>query len=69
VRLRPLVLPSHFTLAWIYLATSALKSRGLMTQRHRLTIKIFGLLGAVAEGPIAIGALLLIVLLLTAWWR
>jgi hypothetical protein len=37
----------------------------------RLVIRIFGLLGAVAEGPIAIGALVLIVLLLTQplWWR
>ena len=38
-------------------------------KRDRLAVRIFGLLGAVAEGPIAIGALVLIVLLLTqALW-
>jgi hypothetical protein len=37
----------------------------------RLAVRIFGLLGAVAEGPIAIGALVLIVflLILPVWWR
>ena len=32
-------------------------------KRDRLAVRIFGLLGAVAEGPIAIGALVLIVVL------
>jgi hypothetical protein len=37
----------------------------------RLAVRIFGLLGAVAEGPIAIAAVVLIVLLLTQplWCR
>jgi hypothetical protein len=37
----------------------------------RLAVRVFGLLGAVAEGQFAIGALVLIVFLLTlpAWWR
>jgi hypothetical protein len=35
-----------------------------------LAIRIFGLIGAVAHGPIAIGALVVIVFLLTLpWWR
>jgi hypothetical protein len=40
-------------------------------KRDQLTIRIFGLLGAVAEGPLAISALVVIVLLLTQslWWR
>jgi hypothetical protein len=40
-------------------------------KRDQLSVRIFGLLGAVADGPIAIGALVLIVLLLTlpVWWR
>jgi hypothetical protein len=33
--------------------------------RDRLAVRMFGLLAAVAEGPIAIGALVLIVLLVT----
>ena len=33
--------------------------------RNRLAVRIFGLLGAVADGPIAIAALVLIVLLIT----
>jgi hypothetical protein len=38
-------------------------------ERDRLAVRIFGLLGAVAEGPIAIGALVLIILLMTqALW-
>ena len=38
-------------------------------RRDRLALRVFGLLGAVAEGPVAIGALVLIVLLLThRWW-
>jgi hypothetical protein len=39
-------------------------------KRDQLTVRIFGLLGAVAEGPLAIGALVFIVLLLTQplWW-
>jgi hypothetical protein len=36
---------------------------------ERLTVQILGLLAAVAEGPIATGALVVIVLLLTQpWW-
>jgi hypothetical protein len=35
------------------------------SKRDRLAVRIVGLLGAVAEGPIAIGALVLIVLLVT----
>jgi len=31
-------------------------------KRDRLAVRIFGVLGAVAEGPVAIGALVLIVL-------
>jgi hypothetical protein len=40
-------------------------------KNDRLAVKIFGLLGAVAEGPIAIGALVLIVLYVTevVWGR
>jgi hypothetical protein len=38
-------------------------------KRDRLSVRIFGILGAVAEGPIAICALVLIVLLITqALW-
>jgi hypothetical protein len=37
----------------------------------RLTIEIFGVLHGVAEGPLAIGALVLLALVLTRrlWWR
>ena len=35
-------------------------------KRNRLVVRVFGLIGAVAEGPAAISALVLIVLLLTA---
>jgi len=40
-------------------------------KRDRIAVRIFGLLCAVAEGPMAICALVLIVLLLTQplWWR
>ena len=39
-------------------------------KRDRLAVRIFGLLSAAAEGPLAIGALVLIVLVLTvALWR
>jgi len=37
----------------------------MLRKRDRLTVRIFGLLAAVAEGPIAICALVLIVLLMT----
>jgi hypothetical protein len=38
-------------------------------KRDRLAVRIFGLLGAVAEGPIAIFGLVVIVLLITqALW-
>jgi hypothetical protein len=40
-------------------------------KRDRLTVGIFGLLSAVAEGPITIAALVFIVVLLTRtslWW-
>jgi hypothetical protein len=41
----------------------------MLDRRDRLVVRIFGLLGAVAEGPIAIGALVVIVLLITqALW-
>jgi len=36
---------------------------------NRLAVRVFGLLGAVAEGPIAIGALVLIVLFVVIWGR
>jgi len=36
------------------------------TPRHRLDVRIFGLLGAAAEGPIAIAALVIIVILVVA---
>jgi hypothetical protein len=35
-------------------------------EHNRLALRVFGLFGAVAEGPLAIGALVLIVLLVTA---
>jgi hypothetical protein len=40
-------------------------------KRNRLAVQIFGLLGAVADGPVAIAGLVLIVLILTQpfWWR
>jgi hypothetical protein len=43
----------------------------MLDKRNRLAVRIFGLLGADAEGPGAIGALVLIVILLTVplWWR
>jgi hypothetical protein len=42
----------------------ASKKLPVMSGKHpRLTVQIFGLLAAVAEGPIAIGALVLIVFL------
>jgi hypothetical protein len=34
-------------------------------EHNRLALRVFGLFGAVAEGPLAIGALVLIVLLVT----
>jgi hypothetical protein len=34
----------------------------MSAKRNRLAVRIFGVLGAVAEGPIAIAALVLIVL-------
>jgi hypothetical protein len=41
------------------------------SKRDRLSVRIFGLLGAVAEGPLAIGALVLIVIFVThaVWGR
>jgi hypothetical protein len=45
----------------------ASKKLPVMSGKHpQLTVRIFGLLDAVAEGPIAIGALVLIVLIMTA---
>jgi hypothetical protein len=41
----------------------------MSNRRDRLVLLIFGLLGAIAEGPLAIGALVLIVLLITHGWR
>jgi hypothetical protein len=41
-------------------------------KQDRLAVQIFGLLGADAEGPKAIGALVLIVIILLTvplWWR
>lgn len=39
------------------------------SKRDRLVVRIFGFLGADAEGPLAIGALVLIVVLLTrSFW-
>ena len=38
-------------------------------KRDRLSVRIFGILGAVAEGPVAICALVLIVLVITLWVR
>lgn len=40
-------------------------------KRDRLAVRIFGLLGAVAEGPVAIAALVLIVVLVVhaVWGR
>jgi hypothetical protein len=46
-------------------------SRNLAEAMPMLELHILGLLGANAEGPTAIGALVLIVVLLVlpAWWR
>jgi hypothetical protein len=43
----------------------------MFDKRDRLAVRIFGLLGAVAEGPLAIVALVLIVVLVThtVWGR
>ncbi len=43
----------------------------MFDKRDRLAVRIFGLLGAVAEGPVAIVALVLIVVLVThtVWGR
>jgi hypothetical protein len=41
----------------------------MSAKRDRLAVRVFGLIGAVAEGPIAIGALVLIVLFVALWWR
>lgn len=41
-----------------------------MRKRDKLNVRIFGLLGAAAEGPVAIGALVIIVAVVAgAWWR
>jgi hypothetical protein len=41
----------------------------MLRRRDRLAVRIFGLLEAVAEGPIAIGALVLVVLVIAqALW-
>ena len=43
----------------------------MFDKRDRLAVRIFGLLGAVADGPVAIVALVLIVVLAThtVWGR
>jgi hypothetical protein len=38
-------------------------------KRNRLAVRAVGLIGAVAEGPVGIGGLVLIFLFLVLFWR
>jgi hypothetical protein len=48
---------------------SCRRNRHLCPKRNRLAVRVVGLIGAVAEGPIGIGGLMLILLLLGLFWR
>jgi hypothetical protein len=37
-------------------------------KRDRLNVRVFGLLGAAAEGPVAIGGLVIIVVIVVGAW-
>jgi hypothetical protein len=56
-----------FWATWVHETCGASMSE----KQDRLVVRIFGLLAADAEGPKAVGALVLIVVLLTLplWWR
>jgi hypothetical protein len=45
------------------------RNRRLCAKRNRLAVRVVGLIGAVAEGPVGIGGLVLIFLLLVLFWR
>jgi hypothetical protein len=45
------------------------RRRNVRGKRDRLAVRIVGLIGAVAEGPVAIGGLVLIVLVLVLFYR
>jgi hypothetical protein len=45
------------------------RNHHVCAKRNRLAVQVVGLIGAIAEGPVGIGGLVLIFLLLVLFWR